>query len=66
MQPNSKIYIAGHRGLVGSALMRRLTAAAASSPSPLAGEGRGEGENTTYTSYSGPRIQDSSLSCALS
>ena len=39
MQPNSKIYVAGHRGLVGSAIMRRLT-----SPSPLAGEGRGEGE----------------------
>jgi GDP-L-fucose synthase len=31
---DAKIYIAGHRGLVGSALMRRLTA-----PSPLAGEG---------------------------
>jgi GDP-L-fucose synthase len=26
MQPSSKIYIAGHRGLVGSALMRRLEA----------------------------------------
>ena len=26
MNPNAKIYIAGHRGLVGSALMRRLTA----------------------------------------
>ena len=26
MQPNSKIYIAGHRGLVGSALIRRLAA----------------------------------------
>jgi len=53
MNKNSKIYIAGHRGLVGSALMRRLTAAAASSPSPLAGECRGErvneGENTPYT-----------------
>lgn len=24
MQPNSKIYVAGHRGLVGSAIMRRL------------------------------------------
>lgn len=24
MQPNSKIYIAGHRGMVGSAIMRRL------------------------------------------
>jgi len=37
MQPNSKIYVAGHRGLVGSAIMRRLT-----SPSPFQGEGRGE------------------------
>ncbi len=27
MQPDSKIYIAGHRGLVGSALVRNLTAA---------------------------------------
>lgn len=27
MQPNSKIYVAGHRGLVGSALVRRLTSA---------------------------------------
>jgi len=26
MNPNSKIYVAGHRGLVGSALVRRLTA----------------------------------------
>ncbi len=26
MKPDSKIYVAGHRGLVGSALMRRLTA----------------------------------------
>jgi GDP-L-fucose synthase len=26
MQPGSKIYVAGHRGLVGSALMRQLTA----------------------------------------
>lgn len=34
MQPNSKIYIAGHRGLVGSALMRRLQ-----TPSPLAAGG---------------------------
>ena len=38
MKPDSRIYVAGHRGLVGSAIMRRLT-----SPSPLAGEGRGEG-----------------------
>lgn len=27
MHPSSKIYVAGHRGLVGSALIRRLTAA---------------------------------------
>jgi GDP-L-fucose synthase len=27
MNPNSKIYIAGHRGMVGSAIMRRLQAA---------------------------------------
>lgn len=27
MQPQDKIYIAGHRGMVGSAIMRRLTAA---------------------------------------
>ena len=26
MNPESKIYVAGHRGLVGSALMRRLAA----------------------------------------
>jgi GDP-L-fucose synthase len=38
MNPNDKIYIAGHRGLVGTALMRRLT-----TPSPSRGEGRGEG-----------------------
>jgi GDP-L-fucose synthase len=38
MELKGKIYIAGHRGLVGSAIMRRLA-----SPSPLAGEGRGEG-----------------------
>ncbi len=38
MIPESRIYIAGHRGLVGSALMRNLT-----TPSPLRGEGRGEG-----------------------
>jgi len=41
MKPDSKIYVAGHRGLVGSAIVRRLT-----SPSPLAGEGRGEGGYT--------------------
>lgn len=34
MNLDSKIYIAGHRGLVGSALVRRLT-----TPSHLAGEG---------------------------
>src|SRR5690606_6041177 len=27
MQPDSRIYVAGHRGLVGSALVRRLSAA---------------------------------------
>ena len=27
MQPNDRIYVAGHRGLVGSAIMRRLQAA---------------------------------------
>jgi GDP-L-fucose synthase len=27
MKPNSKIYVAGHNGLLGSAIMRRLTAA---------------------------------------
>jgi len=36
MEPNAKIYIAGHRGLVGSALMRRL-----SLPSPASGRGAG-------------------------
>src|SRR3990172_6582481 len=41
MLPDSRIYVAGHRGLVGSAIVRRLT-----SPSPLAGEGRGEGGYT--------------------
>lgn len=43
MQPNSKIYVAGHRGLVGSAIMRRLT-----SPSASQIQGRGEG-NPPYT-----------------
>ncbi|ODU50249.1 MAG: GDP-fucose synthetase [Thiobacillus sp. SCN 63-374] len=43
MKLNSKIYIAGHRGLVGSALMRRL-----SLPSPAGGRG-GEGEGEVYT-----------------
>ena len=41
MLPDSRIYVAGHRGLVGSAIVRRLT----SSPH-LAGEGRGEGGYT--------------------
>ncbi len=41
MLPDSRIYVAGHRGLVGSAIVRRLT-----SPPPLAGEGRGEGGYT--------------------
>jgi len=36
MNPADKIYIAGHRGLVGSALMRRL-----SLPSPASGGGAG-------------------------
>jgi GDP-L-fucose synthase len=57
LNPSSKIYIAGHRGLVGSALMRRLLTpsppageSTPSTPSPLAGEGRGEGEeNHPYT-----------------
>ena len=38
MNPADKICIAGHRGLVGSALMRRL-----STPSPSTGEDRGGG-----------------------
>lgn len=38
MDKLAKIYIAGHRGLVGSALMRHLQ-----TPSPLAGESWGEG-----------------------
>ena len=41
MNPSSKIYVAGHRGLAGSALMRRLT----TTPSPLQGEGWGGGES---------------------
>jgi GDP-L-fucose synthase len=36
MEHNAKIYVAGHRGLVGSALMRRL-----SLPSPASGRGAG-------------------------
>ncbi len=43
MDKNAKIYVAGHRGLVGSALMRRL-----SLPSPASGRGAGgEGPYTT-------------------
>jgi GDP-L-fucose synthase len=43
MEQNAKIYIAGHRGLVGSALMRRLSLPSTgegspSSPSPSRGE----------------------------
>jgi len=47
MNLSSKIYVAGHRGLVGSALMRRLTTI----PSPSQGEGWGGGEssNGPYT-----------------
>ena len=56
MKLDSKIYIAGHRGLVGSALMRRLSLPSpacgrgargegAVSPRPLAGEGPGERAN---------------------
>ncbi len=41
MKPDNRVYVAGHRGLVGSAIVRRLT-----SPSPLAGEGRGDGGYT--------------------
>jgi len=40
MEQNAKIYVAGHRGLVGSALMRRL----ALTPSPSRGEGWGGGD----------------------
>jgi len=46
MLPDSRIYVAGHRGLVGSAIVRRLT-----SPSPLAGEGRGEGGYTNIITH---------------
>lgn len=38
MHKDARIYVAGHRGLVGSAIMRRLTAAGAPTLSPLAGE----------------------------
>ena len=44
MNHESKIYVAGHRGLVGSALMRRLQ-----SPSPLAGDDIGVGDAIPYT-----------------
>jgi len=44
MQPNSKIYVAGHRGLVGSALMRCLQAS-----SSLVGDDLGEKKVFTYT-----------------
>ena len=44
MHTDARIYVAGHRGLVGSALLRRLA-----TPSPRAGQGRGEGENAPYT-----------------
>ncbi len=51
MNLDSKIYVAGHRGLVGSALMRRLTSPSppASLPSPLAGKGQGGGYQGPYT-----------------
>lgn len=49
MNASDKIYIAGHRGLVGSALMRRLSSSSVAGGSetlvsacPLAGEGPGE------------------------
>jgi GDP-L-fucose synthase len=41
MEPNAKIYIAGHRGLVGSALIRRLTL-------PSSASGRGAGREGPY------------------
>lgn len=52
MNASDKIYIAGHRGLVGSALMRRLSSSSVAGGSetlvsacPLAGEGPGERVN---------------------
>jgi GDP-L-fucose synthase len=45
MKPGDKIYIAGHRGLVGTALMRRLTL----TPSPSREEGWGEGDAVNQT-----------------
>jgi GDP-L-fucose synthase len=44
MDKDAKIYVAGHRGLVGSALMRRL-----SHPSPSGRGAGGEGETVSYT-----------------
>jgi GDP-L-fucose synthase len=44
METNARIYVAGHRGLVGSALLRRLT----HPPSPASGGGAG-GEGVCYT-----------------
>ena len=58
MNKNAKIYIAGHRGLVGSALVRRLTTAP-SSPSPLAGEGRGEGAQARRAASRGAATNES-------
>ncbi len=48
MNTSSKIYIAGHRGLVGSALMRRLTAPVFSLKEGSEGDGAG-GEGGGYT-----------------
>jgi GDP-L-fucose synthase len=45
MNAGDKIYVAGHRGLVGSALMRRLIA----TPSHLRGEGWGGGDAVNQT-----------------
>jgi GDP-L-fucose synthase len=45
MNPTDKIYIAGHRGLVGSALMRRLQ----NPLSPPGGGAGGEGTTSPYT-----------------
>jgi len=58
MNKNAKIYIAGHRGLVGSALVRRLTTAP-SSPSPLAGKGRGEGAQARRAASRGAATNES-------
>ena len=50
MKPGDKIYIAGHRGLVGSALMRRqsLPSPPISAPSPSRGEGWGGGDAVSH------------------